>query len=61
MHDQAPAPDNTAVRVALGRALHVHPEFTHIQDLVLELGLGVPDWLRLVPVDFEAGDDCLSA
>ncbi|WP_225851192.1 class I SAM-dependent methyltransferase [Streptomyces sp. HPF1205] len=22
-----------------------------------ELGYGVPDWLRLVPVDFEAGDD----
>lgn len=22
-----------------------------------ELGFGVPDWLRLVPVDFEAGDD----
>jgi methyltransferase (TIGR00027 family) len=23
---------------------------------LVELGLGVPDWLRLVPVDFEAGD-----
>ena len=22
-----------------------------------ELGFGVPDWLRLVPIDFEAGDD----
>ncbi len=24
---------------------------------LIELGLGVPDWLQLVPVDFEAGDD----
>jgi methyltransferase (TIGR00027 family) len=24
---------------------------------LMELGFGVPDWLRLVPVDFEAGDD----
>ncbi|MFJ2766346.1 class I SAM-dependent methyltransferase [Streptomyces sp. NPDC087300] len=24
---------------------------------LVELGLGVPDWLRLVPVDFEAGGD----
>jgi methyltransferase (TIGR00027 family) len=24
---------------------------------LIELGFGVPDWLRLVPVDFEAGDD----
>jgi len=24
---------------------------------LVELGYGVPDWLRLVPVDFEAGDD----
>ena len=23
---------------------------------LIELGFGVPDWLRLVPVDFEAGD-----
>jgi methyltransferase (TIGR00027 family) len=22
-----------------------------------DLGIGIPDWLRLVPVDFEAGDD----
>lgn len=24
---------------------------------LIELGFGVPDWLRLAPVDFEAGDD----
>ena len=24
---------------------------------LIELGFGVPEWLRLVPVDFEAGDD----
>jgi len=24
---------------------------------LLELGFGIPDWLKLVPVDFEAGDD----
>ena len=24
---------------------------------LIELGLGVPDWLRFVPVDFEAGND----
>jgi O-methyltransferase involved in polyketide biosynthesis len=23
---------------------------------LIELGFGIPDWLRLVPVDFEAGD-----
>jgi methyltransferase (TIGR00027 family) len=23
---------------------------------LVELGFGIPDWLRLVPVDFEAGD-----
>jgi methyltransferase (TIGR00027 family) len=149
MHDEAPAPESTAVRVALWRALHVHidppphvfvdevglrlvapdegwrlrpdmdPQFTKpfrasivararfIEDLVLEevghgidqyvvlgagldtfaqrrpemgsrlkvfeidrpgpqewkrqrlieLGIGVPDWLRFVPVDFELGDD----
>lgn len=148
MYNEVPAPDSTAVRVALWRALHVQvdppphvfddevglrlvapedgwrhrpdmdPEFTKplrasivararfIEDLILdqvqrgigqyvilgagldtfvqrraemgskltvfeidrpgpqawkrqrliELGLGVPDWLRLVPVDFEAGD-----
>ena len=27
---------------------------------LIELGLGVPDWLRFVPVDFEAGDAWLS-
>jgi len=26
---------------------------------LIELGYGVPDWLRLVPVDFEAGEDWL--
>jgi methyltransferase (TIGR00027 family) len=26
------------------------------QRRLIELGLGVPDWLRFVPVDFEAGD-----
>jgi len=26
---------------------------------LIELGFGVPDWLRLVPVDFEAGDGWL--
>lgn len=26
---------------------------------LLELGFGIPEWLRLVPVDFEAGDDWL--
>lgn len=148
MHDETPAPDSTAVRVALWRALHVQvdplphvfedevglrliapdedwrsrpdmdPDFTRpfrasivgrarfIEDLVsehvqrgidqyvilgagldtfaqrepemgsrlgvfeidrpgpqawkrqrlIELGLGVPEWLRFVPVDFEAGD-----
>ncbi len=24
---------------------------------LMELGFGIPEWLRLVPVDFEAGDD----
>jgi methyltransferase (TIGR00027 family) len=24
---------------------------------LIDLGFGIPDWLRLVPVDFEAGDD----
>jgi methyltransferase (TIGR00027 family) len=24
---------------------------------LIELGFGIPEWLRLVPVDFEAGDD----
>jgi methyltransferase (TIGR00027 family) len=24
---------------------------------LIELGFGIPDWLRFVPVDFEAGDD----
>lgn len=24
---------------------------------LIELGYGIPDWLRLVPVDFEAGAD----
>src|SRR6185312_167471 len=24
---------------------------------LIELGIGIPEWLRLVPVDFEAGDD----
>jgi methyltransferase (TIGR00027 family) len=24
---------------------------------LMELGFGIPDWLRLVPVDFEAGED----
>lgn len=148
MHDEIPAPDSTAVRVALWRALHMQidppphvfqdevglrliaptedwrsrpdmdPEFTRpfrasivgrarfIEDVVsehvergvgqyvilgagldtfaqrrpesgsrlkvfeidrpgpqawkrqrlIELGFGAPDWLRLVPVDFEAGD-----
>lgn len=26
------------------------------QQRLIELGFGIPDWLRLVPVDFEAGD-----
>lgn len=26
------------------------------RERLIELGFGVPDWLRLVPVDFEAGD-----
>src|SRR6185312_748827 len=26
---------------------------------LIELGFGIPQWLRLVPVDFEAGDDWL--
>ncbi len=26
---------------------------------LIELGFGIPDWLRLVPVDFEAGDSWL--
>src|SRR5437588_4766101 len=25
---------------------------------LIELGFGVPDWLRFVPVDFEAGESC---
>src|SRR5207247_10205669 len=24
---------------------------------LMEVGFGIPEWLRLVPVDFEAGDD----
>ncbi len=27
------------------------------QQRLIELGYGIPEWLRLVPVDFEAGDD----
>jgi len=27
---------------------------------LLELGFGIPEWLRLVPVDFETGDDWLA-
>jgi len=27
------------------------------RNRLIELGLGVPPFLRLVPVDFEAGDD----
>jgi methyltransferase (TIGR00027 family) len=27
------------------------------KDRLNELGFGIPDWLKLVPVDFEAGDD----
>ena len=26
------------------------------RDRLIELGFGIPEWLRLVPVDFEAGD-----
>jgi methyltransferase (TIGR00027 family) len=26
------------------------------RERLIELGFGIPDWLRLVPVDFEAGD-----
>jgi methyltransferase (TIGR00027 family) len=29
------------------------------QQRLIELGFGIPDWLRLVPVDFEAGDTWL--
>jgi O-methyltransferase involved in polyketide biosynthesis len=89
-HDQAAAPDSTAVRVALWRALHVlvdppphvledevgleladpddgwrsrpdmDPDGTRlfrasIVARLAELGFGIPEWLRLVPVDFEAG------
>src|SRR5437667_10324227 len=27
------------------------------RERLIELGFGIPEWLRLVPVDFEAGDD----
>lgn len=27
------------------------------RERLIDLGFGIPDWLRLVPVDFEAGDD----
>ena len=110
MPDPIPAPDNTAVRVALWRALHAQvdsrPHILKDEDLVLEqvergvgqyvilgagldtfiqrrsemasrltvfeidrpaqqawkrqrlldVGLGIPDGLRLVPVDFETGE-----
>jgi methyltransferase (TIGR00027 family) len=54
----APTPDSTAVRVALWRALHVEvdPPPHVLKDSVgLKLAAPVPNWLRPVPVDFEAG------
>jgi Leucine carboxyl methyltransferase len=69
------APDHTAVRVALRRAMHVdtfaqrRPEIAARlrvfeadrpgpqawkRQRLTDLGYGVPGWLRLVPVDFEA-------
>jgi len=56
------APESTAARVALRRALHgeIDPAPHVIEDKrerLIELGIGVPDRLRFVAVDFEAGDD----
>jgi O-methyltransferase involved in polyketide biosynthesis len=100
MTEATEGPDNTAVRVALWRALHVeidappyvfddeigvrlaapdagwrgrgdmHPAGTSIRVFeidqpdtqawkhrrLVELGFGIPDWLRLVPVDFGADE-----
>jgi hypothetical protein len=55
---QTKTPDSTAVRVALWRAMHVQVDQpghqAWKQQRLIELGFGIPDWLRLVPVDFEA-------
>jgi O-methyltransferase involved in polyketide biosynthesis len=84
MHDKGLAPDGTAARVALWRALHAQidpPPHVLVDEVglrlvapdegwrhrpagpqawkrqrLIELGLGVPDWQRFVPVNFEAGD-----
>jgi methyltransferase (TIGR00027 family) len=75
-HGESPtdAPDSTAVRVALWRAMHIRvdqrrPELAARlrvfeidqpgpqawkRQRLLELGFGIPNWLRLVPVDFES-------
>jgi|GEM_PF-3715189 len=71
MHDEkAAAPDNTAVRVALWRALHAEVDSSRMlvfeidqpgpqvwkRQRLVDLGFGIPSFLRLVPVDFDAGD-----
>lgn len=52
------APENTAERVALWRAMHVQVDQPGPQAWKYkrhnELGYGIPDRLHLVPVDFEA-------
>ena len=58
----SPVPDDTALRAALWRALHVEidPPPHVFEDLLglrlAALGFGVPSLPRFVPVDFEAGD-----
>jgi methyltransferase (TIGR00027 family) len=46
----------TASRLRVFEVDQPGPQAWKRQRLV-DLGFGVPDWLRLVPVDFEAGDD----
>ena len=61
MSAETVAPDSTAERVALWRAMHVQvdPPPHVLEDewkrrRLVELGFGVPQSLRFVPVDFEA-------
>lgn len=47
-----------ASRLLVFEADRPGPQIWKRQRLI-ELGYGIPEWLRLVPVDFEAGDDWL--
>ncbi len=34
----------------------MRPSLISADERLIELGFGIPEWLRLVPADFEAGD-----